>query len=198
MVKNIIFDIGQVLVTYDWESYLEGFGFSREMNEKIAAAVFLNEAWNESDLGYKSRAELADLFAANAPEAETEIRRVFADAGKTVSGREYPARWVRELKDRGCRVYFLSNYARWCYEDTKEILDKFLSQMDGGIFSFQVHKLKPDAGIYRELLDRYGLEPEECLFIDDRPENVKGAKAVGMKGMVFTTYEEVSRKLAEL
>ena len=66
------------------------------------------------------------------------------------------------------------------------------------MFSFEVHKLKPDAGIYRDLLEKYQLLPKECLFVDDRPENVEGAKALGMEGIVFTGYEEVSSSLSLL
>lgn len=195
MIKNIVFDIGQVLVTYDWKTYLKGFGFSEEINERIAKAVFLNDVWNVSDLGTLGREELADRFAANDPELSEEIRRVFAGAGACIIERKYAPRLVAEMKRKGCRVYFLSNYARWCYEDSKEILDKFLSLMEGGVFSFDVHKIKPDAGIYKELLSRYGLEAQECLFIDDREENLQGAEAVGMKGLLFTGYEEVWEKL---
>ena len=198
MIKNIIFDIGQVLVTYDWEGYLREFGFSEEMNRTIAEAVFLNEDWRESDLGVLTREELADLFVQNAPHAERQIREVFAGAGRTVRERDYPAQWVESLKARGFHVYFLSNYPAWGYEDSREILDKFLSKMDGGVFSFEVHKLKPDAGIYRDLLEKYHLLPKECLFVDDRPENVEGAKALGMEGIVFTGYEEVSSSLSLL
>jgi len=198
MIRNIVFDIGDVLVTFDWKSYLNQFHFSEETNERIAKAVFLNEDWIASDLGYFDRKQLTQMFIENDPVLGAEIQDVFAGAGSAILEREYPVRWMEELKKRGFRLYYLSNYARWCYEDSRHILDKFIAKMEGGVFSYESHMLKPNINIYEELFRRYDLDPAECLFIDDRQANIDGAKTAGMEGILFTGEEEVWKALEEI
>ena len=82
-------------------------------------------------------------------------------------------------------------------EQTKEKMD-FLKYMDGAIFSYQYQIIKPDARIYEQLLKNYDLKAQECVFIDDKAENVEAAKAVGYQGIVFTTYEAVTKELEEI
>ena len=73
-----------------------------------------------------------------------------------------------------------------------------LREMDGGVFSWKVQMIKPDEGIYRRLLETYGLKAEECVFMDDNPANVETAKRLGIQGIVFTGYEETRQKLEEM
>ncbi len=198
MIRNIIFDIGQVLVSYDWRLYTEGLGFSKAMAERIGHAMFLSDGWNELDRGVLSTEEVADSFVRNDPDIEKEIREVFRGAGKAVQEREFAPVWVKELKDRGYRVYYLSNYSYHMYEGSEHILKKFLDLMDGGVFSCEAKMIKPEAGIYDKLLDDYGLKAEECVFMDDNPQNVEGARKRGIHGILFTDYDETKQKLEEL
>ena len=111
MVKNIVFDIGRVLVDYDWESYLDSFGFSPEVRARVAAAVFQNKDWGELDRGAIPEEEVLARFIAKAPEVETEIRKVWGHVFETIHERPYPPRWIQTLKKRGFGVYYLSNYS---------------------------------------------------------------------------------------
>ena len=70
--------------------------------------------------------------------------------------------------------------------------------MDGGIFSCEVELIKPDSAIYRTFVEKFGLWPEECLFVDDIPANVEGARSIGMRAEVFSTAEEVWKLLEAL
>ena len=110
----------------------------------------------------------------------------------------YPPQWIQALKKRGFGVYYLSNYSWRGCKDTKEILDTFVPLMDGGIFSCEVELIKPDPAIYRTFVEKFGLRPEECLFVDDIPANVEGARSIGMRAEVFTTAEEVWKLLEAL
>ena len=74
----------------------------------------------------------------------------------------------------------------------------FMEFMDGGLVSFKAGKTKPDPEMYKQFLDVYDLNPEECLFIDDTEENVVVARKLGFKGIVFTGYEDLCNKLDEL
>ena len=98
-------------------------------------------------------------------------------------------RWFRE---KGYRIYFLSNYSEGLYEKTKDRLH-FIESFHGGVFSWKEKCLKPDARIYRILLKRYDLNPASCLFFDDREDNVVAACREGIHGVVFgpSVVEEI-------
>ena len=198
MVKNIIFDIGQVLVNYDWRGYIRSLGYEGETAERIGRAMFAAPDWNELDRGVLSTEEVVERFVRNDPAIERELRDAFRRSGEKISEREYAVSWVREMKERGFRVYYLSNYSDYIYQGSRHILEKFLREMDGGVFSWKVQMIKPDEGIYRRLLETYGLKAEECVFMDDNPANVETAKRLGIQGIVFTGYEETRQKLEEM
>ena len=79
----------------------------------------------------------------------------------------------------------------------RKLLD-FLSEMDGGIFSYLVGAIKPEPEIYQILIDKYRLVPEECIFIDDREANLAAARKLGFQTILFDGYEQGRAKLNEL
>ena len=101
---------------------------------------------------------------------------------------------AKALKEKGYGVYFLSNMSGHVINSNAEAFG-FVSHMDGGVWSCDVHVIKPDAEIYRILFEKYGLVPEECIFIDDHRENIAVGKKSGMKGIVFKDYEQLTADL---
>ena len=99
------------------------------------------------------------------------------------------------MKKEGLHVYILSNYGKKTFELTKDTALDFLPLTDGAIFSYTVKQIKPDIEIYETLLNQYQLKPEECVFIDDRMENIEGAKKAGIHGICFETIEQVKEDL---
>ena len=81
-------------------------------------------------------------------------------------------------------MYILSNYGKWTYEHTAEALS-FLSDVDGQVFSFEVHQIKPEPEIYRTLLDKFNLVADECVFLDDRREISKQPETQGIHTVLF-------------
>ena len=186
MVKNIIFDIGNVLTDFCWEEFYKNQGFSEEILERVGKATVLSpKQWCEYDRGALSDEEIVDSFVRNDPEIEKEIRQSQEDLHGMVTRREYAIPWVKELKAAGWNVYYLSNFSKKAAVDCADALD-FIPYMDGGILSFQDKLIKPDAAIYELLLKRYSLKAEECVFLDDTPANVEMAKKVGIHSFVFT------------
>lgn len=183
-MNTVIFDVGNVLVGYDWKSYLRSFHYPEEIYDRIADAVFLNDDWLEGDIGRISTEEWQDLFIGNAPDLESQIREVFAGFEGTIVPWSLTEAWIAYFRSLGCKLYYLSNYSRELYQRSKDKL-KFLDAFDGGIFSYQVKCIKPDERIYRLLLARYSIRPEDAVFYDDRPENVEAAVRLGIKGVVF-------------
>lgn len=196
MINTIIFDIGRVLVEWDWKSYLQEMGFSEEKTEKLAKAIFQNETWKETDRGVWSDEEIIQSFVKEAPEYETDIRNIWEDMGRCVYKCEYTDHWIEELKNRGYRVYYLSNYGKTLREKTKEALN-FTQNCHGGIFSYEIQKIKPDAAIYKALVEKYSLNPQECVFLDDTLENVTAAEKCGIHAIWFINYEQAKKELEE-
>lgn len=197
MIRNIIFDLGNVLIDFCWREHIRGMGFQGETAERLGQAMMLSPVWNELDRGVWSNEELLAGFIANDPELEEEIRRVFSDLSTIVKAREGSAAWIRSLKAKGYQVYYLSNYSERVRKEAAAELP-FLKEMDGGIMSCTVQEIKPEPKIYRMLMERYGLRAEESVFLDDTEANVDTARRLGMYGIVVRDAEQAKLELAEL
>lgn len=194
MIRNIIFDVGNVLVSYDPDSYMERMGLDEETKRRLKANMFEHQLWLDADQGLRSPEEFLEAFTENAPDMADLIRRVHESVGGTVELFDYAVEWILDLKDRGYHVYILSNYSENMFRQTEHKL-KFLPLMDGAVFSYTIQEIKPNAAIYNYLCDEYGLEPEESVFIDDLLENVAGAERVGIHGICFCDYAQAKRDL---
>lgn len=197
MIKNIVFDIGNVLTYYTWESHIRSFGFSEAVRERVIRATVKSEAWNEFDRGVLNDEEVIGLLVQNDPGVETEIRRMMENVGGLVSKADYAIPWIQELKGKGYHVYYLSNFSFKAEKECSHALD-FMPYMDGGILSCKEKLIKPQPEIYARLLEIYDLVADECVFLDDLDVNVRAAKAAGLHGILFTTREAALRELAEL
>jgi putative hydrolase of the HAD superfamily len=197
MIKNIILDIGNVLGAFCWEQYLKGFGFSDEVYEKVARATFLGKYWKEVDRGVFTEEELLESFFSLGEDCKEEIKKVFDQMEKSVVEYDYAAEWIQEFQRNGYKVYILSNYGERNFKYARETM-KFLKYPDGKVISYQEKKIKPDKEIYRILLNRYHLIPEECVFLDDTKINIEAAKECGMYGIWFHDREQAEAELREL
>jgi len=197
MIKNIIFDIGRVLVTFDPIQYVNSLGFDEETARAVVGAIFHDPLWIETDRGVIPVEEFEEAFVANAPDYEPQIREAYRKMGRMIQLMPHTMPWVKALKERGYRLYVLSNYGEYLFLKSKDRLD-FMPYMDGAVISYQIQMIKPDQEIYEYILNKYGLLPEESVFIDDRPENVEGAKAVGMSGILFENFEQASGELEKM
>ena len=197
MIRNIVFDIGMVLVDFRWKSLMEELGFTGDRLEGAARATVLGPYWNEFDRSEKSGEEIRELCCQYAPEYEREIRTFFEHIGEIC--REYPesADWLRSYKEKGYKVYLLSNYARMSFTKATPPFS-FLSVVDGGVISYEVRKIKPEPEIYQLLLKRYGLKAEESVFLDDTLKNVEAAEEQGIHGIHFLTKEQAEEELRKL
>lgn len=196
MIDTVIFDIGRVLIEWDWKGYLLSFGFREQKREILAKAIFQNESWRETDRGVWSDEEILQSFIKEAPQYETDIRNMWEGMETCVRKCDYTDTWIEGLKARGYKVYYLSNYGKTLREKTKTALN-FIKSCDGGLFSYQIKKIKPDPAIYEALVEKYSLVPNQCVFLDDMPENVEAAKQCGMHGILFTNYKEAGAELEQ-
>lgn len=194
MINTVIFDIGNVLTDYAWMDFLRGYGYSDEYCMRLANAIMLSPYWCEFDRGIWSWEEIVSAFAGMDPDIEEDIRKVIATQRNLVTRRDYAITWIKELKERGYRVLYLSNFSAYCREDCDEALD-FIPYTDGGVFSYECHLIKPDREIYEYIINRYDLKAEECVFIDDVQKNLDTAEELGINTIRFDDYKNVRAKL---
>ena len=197
MIRNIILDFGSVLVDWNPERLYRTY-----FNDDAKMQYFLTEicphAWNaQADAG-RSTAEITEERVAVHPEWEKEIRMYFSQWIKMM-GEQIPGmqELVEDLKGRGYRLYGLTNWSAETFPLVKDNYPVF-RLLDGIVVSGEEKIAKPDPGIFSILLQRYGLKPEECLFIDDNPKNVSTGESLGIRGLVFTSAAALRSRLAEV
>ena len=183
MYKNVIFDIGGVMVDFDPKDFLLERFCNAAVEEKVYRLTFGSETWQKLDAGLCSRYEgsQAMLAAARAEGCAFEVQEVLENWSSILRIRRRMVELVRRLKNHGYCVYYLSNIP----EDILPLLMRrgLEGVFDGGVASCDVHINKPDPRIYQCLLDKYGLTAGECIFIDDSRANVQTAFQLGMNSI---------------
>ena len=112
MIKNIIFDVGMVLVNWDPHAAFQKLGFDEKTEKAVGNATVYSDAWNESDRSVLDSDEQLAVFVQNAPDYEKEIRMFWDNVGMAIYQYEYSRAWIQELKKKGYHVYILSNYGK--------------------------------------------------------------------------------------
>lgn len=198
MIRNIIFDVGQVLVDFRWRDYLAELDFPPETIELFGRELIQAPIWGELDLGIRSEEDVYADMCRKLPEHEIEIRR-FLDRPIDIV-RPFPGTraWVKGLKVQGYGIYLLSNYPRSLFELHAKYTFNFMDLIDGKIVSAFENMVKPQPEIYELLLTRYGLRAEECIFLDDRQENLEAAGELGIRTLHVKDQETAIAELEEL
>ncbi|HWT77132.1 MAG TPA: HAD family phosphatase [Mobilitalea sp.] len=197
MIHTIVLDIGNVLAHFGWKEYLQGCGYEEDLIQKIASATVQSKLWKEWDRGSREETELIELCCRQHPEIEKEIRAFFDHFLEVVKEYDYSEGFVRELKENGYKVYLLSNYSKWHFENDKKNF-KFIRYVDGGIISHEINHVKPEAEIYEALINKYSINPKEAVFLDDIQENLDGAKLFGFHAILVTNIDQAKKELSEL
>lgn len=185
MIKNVIFDYGNVLV--DWNPaylFLPVFGGDEEKCRFFTDNVCNREWFTRMDRGESMDVCVAELQATYPQYADAVA--MFRDRWFEMCHGDIPGmvEIIRDLKDKGVGVYGLTNWPADTFTEARRRF-KTLASIDNYVVSSSVKLAKPDPAIYRLLLSKYHLKPEECVFIDDRKDNVDAAKALGMSGIVY-------------
>ncbi len=191
-IKNIIFDVGMVLVDFCWDRYCRELGLSEDVISAFDANMIQSKYWGRLDEGTMSEEEAIERFKEAMPELSSEIDRFWAEPERFVEEFSYATPLIKELQSKGYHVYLLSNYPLHLYEIHWPKF-KFFSIIDGYVVSAVEKLCKPNPAIYKLLCERYDLKPEECLFIDDRQINVDAAAGTGMSGLLFEGVDSVKR-----
>ncbi len=195
-VKNIIFDLGGVLIDWNPEYvYLDVFNGDRKKMQWFFDDICTMD-WNENqDAGYPLAQATEDRVALF-PQYEEWIRMYYGRWEEMLGDAIAPTVSILQqlVKDPHYRVVALTN---WSAETFPIALDRFefLQWFEGIVVSGAEITRKPFAEIYQLTLDRFKMQAQECLFIDDNLRNVEGAKALGIQGYHFTTPQQLKEDL---
>ena len=178
-MKNIVFDLGGVVFARDPRKFEPEF-------IKFFSYILLPQMprfWEEYDRGVVSYeqvvTDLADYNNCDRELADKNLRRSILTQEEIVTTKAL----VADLKAAGYKLYVLSNMSLEFIEFLRKT--EVYKYFDGEVVSCEEHVVKPDAEIYRRLVERYGLDVSETLFIDDRKENVEAARNEGWEGFNF-------------
>lgn len=185
MIKNIVLDMGNVLLKFDPEVSLRQYCETEEIRDIIRRELFEGPEWIMGDYGTITNAERFEPVSKRVP---VSFHRQLKDCVDhwNICMQPIPGAkaFCEYIKSRGYGIYVLSNACNTFYDYFPRFEE--VSYFDGIMVSSSVHLIKPDIKIYRLFLETYHLLPEECLFIDDREENAEGAEKAGMQAVVYT------------
>ena len=198
MIKNIVFDLGRVLVNFESREYLKEFGYDDKTVEKLNEIIFKSQVWLSCDSGtYENNTDIAEILIEKYPDYSEMIKKVLTKEWvKMLTLKEDTAEYLKELKSRGFKIYILSNLSKESYDYNSKY--EFFKYTDGGVYSYEVKKIKPNPEIYTELLKKYNLIPEETIFIDDVKENIDAANKLKINGVIFENLDQVKKEVETL
>ena len=195
MIKNVVLDMGNVLLDFNPEFVLNTFCSSDEEKEIINKELFNGPEWRLGDKGDIKDKDRFDLVKARVPEKYHAALKNCADKwGICMVPLDGAKAFCECVKQNGFGIYVLSNASDLFYDYFPKFMP--LSFFDGVFVSSDYLMLKPDVEIYKTFLNKYELNADECLFVDDREDNIEGAKKAGMNTFQFKgDYESVLKHI---
>lgn len=192
--KNIVFDMGNVLIYYTPRKYVELLGLENKEDElKLYNAVYRSRLNPYLDRGDYNEEQFVNEVSKELPDRFYEyVHRLIFHWADVIKPMEGMADFIKDIKEKGYKIYLLSN-AGYNQHDYWERVPGH-EYFDGGVVSCDVRMIKPERRIYEELYKRFDLRPEESFFIDDLPLNIYGAYETGMEGFVFNGNTDELRK----
>ena len=195
MIKNIVFDMGNVVIRFDPDAFIERFGVSGEDKKTLLLEIFRSPEWVMMDRGVLTDDQAADILCPRVPEHLRDVaRKLIALWDRPIIEVEGICPLIEELKGLGYGIYLLSNAS--CRQPDYWQRVPAAKLFDGTLISYSVRLVKPMPEIYEKFFETFSLKREECFFIDDSPANVEAALYVGMPATVF--HNDVRRLRQEL
>ena len=198
MIRNIVFDIGNVLVRWDPVLIIERTFGKERTNEKLVRSIFPgNDIWIPLNLGRITAAEAMLSYRETLGFSEDETELLWHNVLDSQSLISETVEMMENLSNAGFRIFALSDNVHEIVRYLKSHYE-FWDLFDGAVISAEVGMLKPEEPIFRHLLSRFDLKADETVFMDDVPKNVSGAKALGIRAFQFTTADAAKEKLTQM
>lgn len=196
MIKNIVFDMGNVLLAYTPEEYIKTITQDEVAAAAVLKELFQSEEWRQLDAGSITEEDAVAQVCARIPEYAAEVIKAMDNWHSDLTPMQGMPEIVARLKEKGYKIYLLSNTSLRFFQYKNKV--EMFRNFDGFIISAKEKLVKPDVAIFECLCKRYGLESGECLFVDDLQQNIAGAEKAGFHAHLFRGAEELSRYLEKI
>lgn len=194
MIRNIVFDLGNVLISFRPAAYLEKNNYPAAQQQTILSDIFRSREWLLLDNGELTPAEAINRIAEKSSLRREEIALIFDKRTDIMFSLDYNVKLLPGLRKEGYRLYYLSNFPADIFNEVKRGYTLF-EYFDGGIISADVRFSKPNPSIFNVFLEKYDLRADECFYIDDIEENVIVAESIGMTGFFTAGSTDISNEL---
>lgn len=196
MIRNIIFDIGGVLFDYNPKTYLDKLDIKESRRKKLNDVIFHDQRWKDCLNGFISNSELIEQLVRENLEYKNEIELILSkDSLKyMLPPKQEVIEYYKSLKRKGYKIFLCSNITKDTYNYIKDNFE-IIQIADGGVFSCFENISKPNPEIYYRLIEKYNLEIEKSILIDDTKRNVMSANDIGLRGILFNNIEDIKEFL---
>lgn len=196
MIKNIIFDMGNVLILFRPEIFINRLNVSQQDAKLLNDVIFDSQEWASLDDGSANEAEVMEIFKNKLPvRLHDQMITLVTQWDIPLLEVEGMSQLIKELKAKGYKIYLLSNASSRQHEYWDRISAS--EYFDGTVISADVKMVKPDPKIFEHLCEKFSLLPAECFFIDDLEQHVIAAESIGIKGYVFDGNVSKLRQVLE-
>lgn len=194
MIKNLVFDIGNVLVSWNPIAFLKTFVEDDELVKELNTIIFDGVEFKKGDWGEYTRAQTHEALLARYPDKAEYINKAMAGCDDILVAYKENTELLKELKAAGFELYIISNTNPSAFE-YMSARHEFFSLMNGVIASYKVKLMKPDHAIFKCFLETYGKKAEECVFVDDMPVNTQGARDCGFNTVTLKNLGDLREEL---
>ena len=186
MIKNIIFDFGNIIVKFNEYNLVSEFTDNEEIKKFLIDEVINSDEWvgkGMLDLGIISLEEAANRINEKTNNIhKDEVTNFLLGFSNKLIINDNILEIIENLRNKGYKTYVLSNTNKVTFDLFRDKLEPFF---DGLVLSYEINMIKPFEKIYEYLLETYHLNPNECIFLDDREENIITANRLGINGRVI-------------
>lgn len=199
MIKNLVFDLGNVLIEWNSEKILTYFEPEKKRRQVLRKAIFESGVWHQTDKGELSLKEACKEVLAQLDDSyHSAVKNIFYHWYEVVHVYSDLQEKIELWAKQGYRIYILSTTYEIFYHIEKAGLLPIYPLLSGYILSSEIGVVKPEAEIYQKLLKKYGLDPVESVFIDDIQANLDTAAELGFETILSTSETENIRAMNAL
>ena len=197
MIKNIVFDLGNVIFSFDPKTFFSKYLNNEILSNELCNLILNHKTWKEYDLGLVSLEDVKKTYVSIKPEYKNEINEVLDKWTDILTPIDLMANKMKSLKSRGYKIYILSNLSFDAYHYIWKHYD-FIHLNDGRVLSCEEHINKPDRRIYEILIERYNLIPDETIYLDDLINNVEMGNEVGLNSIHVKNIKYAINEIEEI
>lgn len=195
-VRNVVFDLGGVLITWRPQEIIDAFYTDPELRAAVRRDAFQHPDWIEMDRGTVDEQTLGERFAARLGRPAAEMAALFDHVRASLKPIPATVELAERLHSRGLALYALSNISVPMFEHIERY--PLFRLFAGTVISGAIKMVKPERDIFEYLGQRFALDFAETVFIDDLPKNVEAARSVGLTALLFENAAQCERDLEPL